>query len=43
MSQTVVHESIVGVVVINHLDIGAYDSLDGVGAVVWNWPDGGTR
>jgi hypothetical protein len=40
-SPKVVHETIEGEVVIIHLDTGCYYSLDGVGAVLWNWLDGG--
>ena len=40
-SPQVVHETIDGEVVIIHLDTGSYYSLDGVGAVIWNWLDRG--
>ena len=37
----VVHETIDGEVVIIHLDTGSYYSLDGLGAIIWNWLDRG--
>src|SRR3954451_15798280 len=37
----VVHETIDGEVIIIHLDTGCYYSLDGVGAVIWDWLDHG--
>jgi Coenzyme PQQ synthesis protein D (PqqD) len=40
-SPKVVHETIDGEVVIIHLDTGCYYSLDGVGAIIWNWLDNG--
>lgn len=40
-SPQVVHETIDGEVVIIHLDTGCYYSLDGIGAVIWNWLDHG--